>query len=477
MNDKTDKILKLLEDINKIPRGSGNREPVHNYFKVWAEKNNFSYKTDDAFNIIISVPPTPGFEKSPVIVLQGHMDMVCEKTPESKHDFLKDPIIHIIESGWLKAKETTLGADNGIALAMAMVTAVDSEVEHPPLELLFTTDEEIGLRGANEIKPEFVKGKILLNIDSEETGIFTTGCAGSSRTHIEYKPEMETVPFNYESFILKIGGLKGGHSALDITKSRGNACELLIRGLEGLGRELPFSLYSINGGSAMNAIARTAEAVITAEKGSRDLIKNYWKKYSLIIKSENSYAEKNISLECDETENPQNMIKNTSGLINKLRIIPHGIQHMDPELSTQIETSLNFGVMNTSETGVRITTMQRSSVKTRLDELTERIKTLASVTGGKYSLDIYSVPWQPDLKSDLLKRSLKTWKTLYNEEAQIEITHGGLECGVIENVSGGMETISFGPDIENPHSPDEKLKISSVGKVFNFLTELLISYK
>ena len=477
MNDKTDKILTLLEDINKIPRGSGNREPIHNYFKVWAEKNNFSYKTDDAFNIIISVLPTSGFEKSPVIVLQGHMDMVCEKTIESNHDFSKDPINHIVEKGWLKAKDTTLGADNGIALAMAMVTATDPEIEHPPLELLFTTDEEIGLRGANEIKPGFVKGKILLNIDSEETGIFITGCAGSSRTHIDYSPEMETVPLNYESFIIKIGGLKGGHSALDISKSRGNACELLVRGLEGLTGELPCSISSIKGGSAMNAIARTAEAVITAEKGSKDTIKSYWNKYSRIIKSEYSYTEKNIYLECDETENSQNMIKDTSGFIKNLRIIPHGIQHMDPGLCTQIETSINFAVIKMHDSSIRITTMQRSSVKTRLDELTERIKTLASVTGGKYSLDIYSVPWQPDLKSNLLKRSFKTWKTLYNEDPRIEVTHGGLECGVIGNVSGGMETISFGPDIENPHSPDERLNISSVGKVFIFLTELLKSYK
>ena len=477
MTDKTDIILKTLEDINQIPRGSGNMAGIHEYFRKWAEENSFDYKTDDALNILIKVPPTKGYENSPVIILQGHMDMVCEKTPDSDHDFLKDPVKHVKDGDWLKADKTTLGADNGIALAMAMTAALDRETEHPPLELLFTTDEEIGLKGASRIKKGFAEGKILLNIDSEETGIFTAGCAGSSRTFIDIPAERKPVKSSSSALLLKAGGFLGGHSAMDINKSRGNAIAIIVRGLTEIMNETEFCLSSISGGSAMNAIARSAEAVITADTISIGKIKNLWEAFAGTIKHENNFAEKNIEITSEETSLPETVFSDSESIINKLRVVPHGVVNMNPVYPDQLETSLNFGIVSSDKDGIKVTTMQRSSLKSRLIDLTAKIETLASVLGGVFSIDILTDPWEPDMESRLLHRCTGLWEKMYGEKPEIEITHGGLECGVIGNIEGDIDTVSFGPDIENPHSPDERLYIPSVGKIFNYLAELLKSYK
>ena len=479
MNDKTEKILKLLDDINKIPRKSENMGPIHNYFKEWAEKNNFSYIADEALNLNISVPPSEGFENSPIVILQGHMDMVCEKIPESDHDFAKDPVVSVREGDWLRAEETSLGADNGIALAMAMVIATDPEIKHPPLELLFTTDEEIGMGGADRIKPGFIKGKILLNLDSEEAGVFTAGCAGSTRTHLDFSLQKSAVSSGSSACLLKIGGFKGGHSAGDAAKSRANACFELVRGLSGLSREVPFTLASIDGGSAMNAIPRSAEAVIVFEAKAAEKVKSWWKEYSGIVISENSVVEENAFSSCEEAVLPAGTFTPdaTRQIIKSLRIMPNGIKNMNAALPDQVETSLNFAMIKMTADGVRITSMQRSSVRSRLIELTQRIEDIAFLTGAEYKLDVFTEPWQPDWNSPLLKRSKELWKKIYGEDAKVEITHGGLECGIIGNLCKGMDTLSMGPDIENPHSPDERLKVSSVGKVFEFLRELLVSYR
>ena len=477
MKDKTDKIIKTLEDINKIPRGSGNMKGIHNYFINWAVKNNFEYKTNSALNILIKIPPTAGYEKSPVIILQGHMDMVCEKTPDSNHDFMKDPVRHIIDGEWLKADRTTLGADNGIALSIAMTAALDNETEHPPLELLFTTDEEIGLKGASRIEKGFAEGKILLNIDSEETGIFTAGCAGSSRTFIDIPAERKPVPHNLSAIKLKIGGLLGGHSAMDINKSRGNAAEIIVRGLSELNEKADFDISFISSGSAMNAIARDAEALITADSSDVTFIKKQWEKYAETVIAEYSYTEKKMYVSYENAAVPESVFKDSAGLIRKLRIIPHGVVSMNPVYPDQLETSLNFGIIRTTDSGIKITTMQRSSVKSRLEDLTAKIKALADVIGGDFSIDIFLAPWEPDIESSLLHRCTDLWEKLYSEKPGIEITHGGLECGVIGNTEGDIDTVSFGPDIENPHSPEERLYIPSVGRIFNFTAELLKSYK
>jgi len=479
MKDRTETILSILEDINKIPRKSENREPITNYFINWADSNGFTYREDHVQNLIIEIPATKGYENSPSIVLQGHTDMVCEKTPESDHDFSKDPIEHVREGDWLSARGTSLGADNGVGLAMAMEAAVNPEFQHPPMELLFTTDEEVGLWGADEIKKGFVKSNIMINLDSEDLGIFTLGCAGAVISHLDFKLDSVKPPAGNIALKLKIGGFRGGHSGGDIHKNRANATAEMIRGLEGLYKEIPFQMGSILCGSAMNAISRAAEVVLSVDREKVNAIGTWWNSFGEILKSENKTVEENTFVSCENTDIPEFLITGeaTRGILAKLRLVPHGVQFMNAELPEQVETSLNFGVLISTETGLRVTTMQRGSVKSRLVEITDRIETLANVLGAEYTLETFMDPWQPDWGSPLVKRSIELWKELYGEEPELDVTHGALECGVIGNLSGGMDMISFGPDIEDPHSPDERLRISSVGKTFNFLVQLLASFK
>lgn len=477
MKDRTEQILKLLEDINRVPRKSGNRGPITEYFKNWAHSRGYSFREDHVQNLIVDVPASPGYENSPLVVLQGHTDMVCEKTPESDHDFSIDPIIHVREGDWLSAENTSLGADNAVGLAMAMVSAAD--FPHPPLELLFTTDEEVGLWGADEIKPGFIKGKILLNLDSEELGIFTVGCAGAVISHLDFDLKRINCPSGFETLTLKIGGFRGGHSGGDIHKSRGNASAELIRGLESMFKEIPFHIADITGGSAMNAISRAADATISVSPGKAAAVKQWWTEFGKTIVSENSTVEENAFADSADTAPAGEVfsMEDTEKMLTQLRLVPHGVVHMNAELPDQVETSINFGVILTTEKGIRITTMQRGSVKSRLHEITDRIETLASLFGARYTLETFMDPWQPDWNSPLVGRSKELWKKMYDREADLEVTHGALECGVIGNLSGGMDMISFGPDIEDPHSPDERLKISSVGKSFDFLVELLASFR
>lgn len=479
MSDKTEQILDLFENINKIPRKSGNRGPITEYLKKWAARLGFSFREDHVQNLIIEVPGTGGYENAPIVVLQGHTDMVCEKTSESDHDFSKDPIVHVREGDWLSADGTSLGADNGIALAMSMLCATDSTIAHPPLELLFTTDEEVGLWGADEIKQGFVKGKTLLNIDSEELGIFTLGCAGAVISHMDFTIDKVQSTASHKALVLKIGGFRGGHSGGDIHKNRGNATAELIRGLESLYKKIPFQISSVQGGSAMNAISRSSEATIIVPAGNISEIEKRWIQFGGTLKAEHKTVEGNIKLGTESVELPTSVfsLKDTIDLLCKLRQIPHGVIYMNAELPEQVETSLNFGVVLTTDKGIRITTMQRGSVKSRLHEITDRIETLSAILGAEYTLETFMDPWQPDWSSPLVKKCRDIWKNMYNEEAELEVCHGALECGVIGNISGGMDMVSFGPDIEDPHSPDERLRISSVGKSFNFLVELLAALK
>ena len=475
----TQQLLDQLEDINRIPRQSGNRGPVTEYFKKWASIHGFSYREDHVQNLVIEVPGTAGYEDAPIVVIQGHTDMVCEKTPESTHDFSKDSIEHVIEGDWLTARDTSLGADNGIGLAMAMIAATSDEISHPPLELLFTTDEEVGLWGADEIKPGFFKGKILFNLDSEEPGIFTVGCAGSVVTHIDYDLARSSCSDDSVALELKVGGFRGGHSGGDIHKHRGNATAELIRGLELTAREIPLRISALRGGSAMNAISRSAEALLVIPRENLDRLKEIWTGFGKMIAEENSVVEKQAFAEALDASLPDDAFSEEGSLdlIQKLRLVPHGVVHMNAELPDQLETSLNFGVLLTTEKGVRITTMQRSAVKSRLHEITDRIETFARVSGGEYTLEIFSDPWEPDWKSPLVAQSCVLWEKLFGEKPELEVTHGGLECGVIGNIVGGMDMISFGPHIEDPHSPDEKLRISSLEPVFTFLVKLLEEMK
>ena len=477
---KTTEVLKWFEEITKIPRCSKKEEKIVAWLKDWAKTNNFETKIDDINNIVIKVPASPGFENSPIIIIQGHMDMVCEKTPDSDHDFSKDPLKLVYDGEWLTADRTTLGADNGIAIAMAMAFAEDKDVAHPQLELLFTVDEETGLTGANEIQPGFIDGKILLNIDSEDEGVFTVGCAGGINTYSSLSVSFEDIPAGYTPLKLTAGGMKGGHSGLDIALGKANAIKVLGRVIYSLREEIDVRVASIKGGSAHNAIPRDAEATVFLPEDKIDSAKSSLSKLSATCNSEFKITDPDLALQfipsdCNCTKAMSSL--DTQKLVQYIYAMPHGVAAMSPDIEGLVETSNNFANISVEDEEIRVLTSQRSSVVSRLNAHTNRIEAVTRLAGGKAKSSDGYPPWQPNMESPLLATSKKLYKKMFDKEPVVEIIHAGLECGIIGDKFDGMDMISIGPDLRYPHCPDEKVHIGAIGKVWDFIAELFKELK
>ncbi|HSA34073.1 MAG TPA: aminoacyl-histidine dipeptidase [bacterium] len=477
MDEKTKRVLAVFEEINKVPRRSKQEEKIVRWLVDWAKKRDLAVKTDKVSNVLITVPASKGCEKAPTLVVQGHMDMVCEKTPDSPHDFTKDPIKCIIEGDWMHADKTTLGADNGIAIALALAIAEDPEAAHPKLELLFTVDEETGLTGANAIEPGFLTGKVLLNVDSEDEGIFTVGCAGGRDTKSVLPLTYEKAPAGSAFVRIYVGGLLGGHSGVDIKEHRGNANIILARLLAELRGKMPFALVTIKGGSAHNAIPRDAEAVIAVPEKSFEQVGGTVAAFEKVLKNEFPKDNGLKLTALRDAAAPEAMDKKTTdAVIDLILALPHGIAAMSAEMEGLVETSNNLAILAVADKKLTITTSQRSSVMSRLDWLTLKVETIARRggatphTGGGYP------SWQPNIKSPLLARCLKVYKELFKVDAKVEAIHAGLECGIIGAKYDGMDMISFGPTVKNPHSPDEKMFVPSVGRYYDFMKALFKSY-
>ena len=468
MNKSSEKVLKVFEEISKIPRCSKNEKKISDWLVNWAKEHNFDVKRDAAMNVLISVPATKGYENKPIIVLQGHMDMVCEKTPDSKHDFSKDPIEFIFDGDWLKANKTTLGADNGIALAIALAMVEDETVAHPPLELLFTVDEETGLTGANALESDFLKGKILINIDSEDEGVFTVGCAGGRDTKINLPLEFES-PKESNAFEIKVSGLQGGHSGVDIKEVRANANILLARVLDALNKEIGIKIVNIKGGSAHNAIPRDALAGFTTNDKENAIA--IAKKFETIFQDEYGKFEPTLAVTITDIDMPEKVTnaKTTDKIIALMLSMPHGIAFFSKDIEGLVETSNNFATIDMEDNKLKILSSQRSSIASRLDYLTRKIEEVAFLSGADYESGNGYPAWQPDMESSLLKKCVEVYETLYSKKPVVEVIHAGLECGIIGAKYDGMEMISIGPTIKNPHSPDEKLYLPSVEKIWDFL--------
>lgn len=476
MDQEIREILDIFTEINKIPRESKHEKQISDWLMVWSEKQGFTAKRDKLMNVLIHVPPTPGYEKSPVVVLQGHMDMVCEKTPESTHDFRKDPVKVLIDGDWVHGDQTTLGADNGIAMAMAMKTATDPFIEHPELELLFTVDEETGLTGANGLSSDFLKGKILLNIDSEDDKKFTIGCAGGRDTKIRFIKEDETIPENFRIYKLFVSGLAGGHSGSDIHKGRANANKLLGRVLDHLQRQVPeLRLLSLSGGSAHNAIPRDARALIALPPAQPAPASRY-EPFFFDLRQEYSESDPKLRLSIEKAaESPEMAYSKSTGsrIIQTLMALPHGVAAMSSTIPGLVETSSNLATLKEDSGELTILTSQRSSVMSRLDATTRSIESVGSLAGADVESGNGYPAWQPDMDSALLKKCTTVYERVHGKKPRIEVIHAGLECGVIGAKYPGMEMISFGPLIVNAHSPEEKMSVTSLEKVWRFLKQLM----
>ncbi len=481
MQEKVNVILDYFEQINAIPRCSKNEEKIGKWLQQWAETKQFAVKKDAAGNLLVKVPPTAGYENAPVIVIQGHMDMVCEKSPESPHDFSKDPIKNIIDGEWLRADNTTLGADNGIAIALAMAVACDETIAHPTLELLFTVDEETGLNGAKELESGFIEGRILLNVDSETEGVFTVGCAGGRHTHISRKLTLAGLPADYQLFKVNISGLHGGHSGIDIIKQRASANKILARTLYRIAAACEIRLVSIKGGTAHNAIARDADAVFACAAGAAESLTASVAEFEHTVQIDYDDIESNLAISLSAPETAAQIKTalspaDTQTVINLLLALSHGVMGMSSEFTDLVETSNNLATVELKDGNLQILTSQRSLTRSRLDEITATIRATASIAGADARCDSEYPPWTPNMQSALLDLCRKIYHQVLDQEAAVKSVHAGLECAIIGDKYEGMDMISFGPDLRDPHSPNEGLYIPSLEKIWRFMVALLESY-
>lgn len=471
--------LERFEQISRIPRCSKNEEGVARWFESWAGGHGWPSRRDTAGNLVIRVPASPGCERAPIVVIQGHLDMVCEKTPESRHDFACDPIRVIRDGDWIHADGTTLGADNGVALALGAAIAEDPELRRPRLELLFTVDEETGLTGAKKMAPGFIEGRLLINLDSETEGVFTVGCAGGRDVQIHRELRFQPLSEDRRWMQLTVGGLCGGHSGIDIHRPRANANKLLARTLRTLILAGDLRLAAVSGGSRRNAIPRNAGAVLACRPDAADSIRRRSADCAGRLRGE-FVTEPALDLGLTDLATPfpgsRVMAPEDAALaVNLLLALPHGVARMAPDFAGLVLTSSNLAMVATVENRLEIVTSQRSLTESGLDGMSEQVRAVAALAGARTHTESEYPPWVPDLASPLLDRSRAVYRNLYHRDPEVRALHAGLECAIIGRACPGMDMISFGPTTENAHSPTERLHVPSLARITEFLQALLAS--
>ncbi len=474
-NLKPTLLWQHFSELLRIPHGSGNERALGDYVISVAKKTDLAWKRDKAGNVVVSKRATRGREKSAGIILQGHLDMVCEKNSDVSHDFLKDPIIPEIKGDWVQAKGTTLGSDNGIGVAAALAVMEDQGPVHGPLEFLFTVDEETGLTGANRLGKSLLRGTRLLNLDSEEEGAFTIGCSGGGDSEISLPLRRKRRRLK-ELYRIRLFGFRGGHSGLDINQGRGNAIRLLARLLYQAQDKFKFELLRIEGGNKRNAIPREAAADLYAD-GSRDKkMLSFFKNAFAEIQNEYKVVETEAQFAFEKLapakDDPLSADSQTT-LIRLLFTLPHGVISMHPEIGGLVETSSNLAIIRCEKARAQIICSSRSSVASALTAVRQGIKAVSELSGARVVQSAGYPGWEPNLQSDLLKKLSEVYKKAFGKRPDVKAVHAGLECGIIGEKYPGMDMISFGPTIEHPHSPEERVHIGSVEKFWHFLTTAL----
>ena len=473
------RALEIMDAINRVPRCTGDMERIHGFLMDYGHRKGWMLSTDAARNILMRVPASAGCEGAPVVVIQGHMDMVCDKGTESGHDFSRDPIVSWRDGDWLRARGTTLGADNAVALALAFDVAEDREVRHPALEILITTDEESGLVGAQKLEAGVLNGSVLLNIDSEDEGSFTVGCAGGMDMNLSFPLKGRALPRYYEAAKLFVKGFAGGHSGMEIGLGRANANVVLVRLLGCLVREVDdFYFGGLNGGSAHNAIARDARCFVGFRSDLRVKVEDVLERFSQGLHREYGDLESSFDLGLAELDERAFFMSRADGVsvLELLSFVPNGVLSICREGFSGVESSVNFAMMRGGETELRVLTNLRSASAERSREIQAMMRALSRWGGASCETGFGYPAWEPRANSDVLSRCCRIWKDMYGQEASVEVTHGGLECGAIGLRYPDMDMISFGPTIMQPHSPYERLNVPSLGRIRCFLARLLESY-
>ncbi len=473
------RVLDIFEEIARVPRPSKKEGRIRDWVLEFARKARLASTTDDAGNVVLFVEASTSCPDAPTIVLQGHLDMVCEKKPSSHHDFDRDPLRLRMDGDWLKATDTTLGADNGIAVAMALAYATDPEVAHPSLELLFTVDEETGLTGATKLSTDLLKGRVLLNLDSEEEGSFTVGCAGGRSSVVRLPVTRAPLTTEEVSWRLSLEGLVGGHSGVDIQEQRGNANYLLGRALWNLARQGSVRLVTFAGGNAHNAIPRDAEAVVVVDKPLDAKLPDDVARLNDVFRTELSQTDPDVRLVASKmVEVPEDALDRATShaVAGMLVALPNGVHRYSQLIPGLVETSANLATVSIKNGGAEILVSQRSSSTVHLDALTEKIQAIAHAHGAGHKTENDYASWEPDFDAAIVERATVSYRTLFGKEPTVDVIHAGLEAGVIGAKYPGMEMISFGPTIEYAHSPDERLYVPSVEPTYRLMAQIVSSY-
>jgi dipeptidase D len=467
-------VWKHFDEICKLPHCSKHEGKIREYVVDFAKNNDLKYKVDKSGNIVVSKPASPGMEGKTTVILQGHMDMVCEKNSDVDFDFSKDPINLKLEGDVLTADGTTLGADNGIGLAISLAIFEDKTLKHGSLEALFTVDEETGLTGAFAMESDLITGKILLNLDSEDFGVITVGCAGGGDSQIRLPLKTQPIGGNLETLTVKVSGLRGGHSGVDIHEQRGNAVKLLTRMLW-KAKDYKFYISDIKGGDKHNAIPREAFAVIAVDKSDKDKFVSTLKTEEKKILEEIKPIDPKFKVNVENNDVIKTTLTGDSQvrLLNLLHGLPHGVDKMSYDIGDLVETSTNLATIAIKENKAAIGLSTRSSIKSALQDFRDRIRATAELSGASVEEDTPYPGWKPNLDSKILDISKGIFKDMYGKDVVVEAIHAGLECGIIGEKFPGMDMISIGPTIKYPHSPEEQVHVSTVGKFYKYVLKIL----
>ncbi len=468
-------VWEIFQQLCDIPRPSKKEQKAADFAKKFGEDLGLETIMDEIGNVIIKKPATPGMEDRKTVVLQGHLDMVPQKNSNIDHDFETDPIQAYVDGEWVTARDTTLGADNGIGVAGAMAVLKSKDAVHGPLEVLLTIDEETGMTGAENLKGGVLNADIMINTDSEDEGELYIGCAGGIDTNAKFHYKEESVPADTKAFRIDVKGLKGGHSGLDISLGRGNSNKILNRILYATNKSLDIRLADIQSGSLRNAIPREGFAIVTVPNAQAGEFKTFIDELVPQIKSELSVTEPDIDIAYAESDMPTKVIdeKTSNNLIKAIYGIPNGVIRMSDAMEGLIETSTNLAIVQKKDGFIELASLQRSSVESAKEDLANMIRCILELAGSEVVHEGAYPGWNPNINSPILKTMQDVYNNKWGKVPEIKAIHAGLECGIIMENYPNLDTISLGPTIRFPHSPDEKVNIKTVGMFYEFLIETL----
>lgn len=470
-------VWEYFYQLTQVPRPSKDEDKIQDFMMKFGQDLGLETIKDKAGNIIIRKPATAGMEDLKGVVLQAHLDMVPQANSDVKHDFSKDPIDAYIDGEWVKARGTTLGADNGMGVAAAMAILASKDLTHGPIEGLFTSDEETGMTGAFGLQPNVLKGDILMNLDSEDEGELYVGCAGGVDGTFYFELKQNPTPEEQKAFEISVKGLKGGHSGMEIILERGNANKILFRYLNEAEKKYNLRIAHIDGGSLRNAIPREAFATVIIPEGKEQELEAHISEYQAIIQKELSSADPDVSITAKATEMPEKVISDglQSRLVKAINGCPNGVIRMSQDMKGLVETSSNLASVKIIGTQIVAQCLIRSSVDSAKEDLTNTIGSVFALADARIEFTGAYPGWKPNMDSAILKEMQKVYEKIYNKTPEVKAIHAGLECGLLGGVYPNWDMISFGPTIRSPHSPDERVNIETVGKFYNWLIETLKS--